>query len=199
MKLYIGTPARDLSVHAAYHFSVIHAMRQPFASWNLPTKQYDGDIVRVRSRIVRDMLESDADALLFWDADIDAHPGVFAAMVSAASTGADFVSTRYRKKKTEIDFVIGGVGLSLLSRTMLETMVDHYREELWATDDDGREVVQLFHLSFGNQQQTTPRKRLYLSEDYSFRQRWIRIGGVVHDLAHPMVGHHGANRFGSDV
>ena len=204
LSVFIATPSLDMQVHASYHDSIVRLLMQGFAEWHPCTRPYDGDIVRVRSRYVADFLESPCSHLLFIDADMDFHRSVIEAMVRQAEKGDDFVAAKYPRKLHASgapvggSSVVGGVGLTLLSRECLRRMVDHYGGELWATDDDGREVVQVFALMF------TPeivkdgrRKRRLLSEDYSFGARWQAIGGDVTVVtpAPDSVGHNGVWRW----
>lgn len=207
VKLYVGIPSRDLSVAMSTLHGLMLAMteRPTYAEWILPYYPYDHDVSRARARIVHDFLKrEDATHLLFHDADVSATPDVYRDMVGLA-VGSEhcppqaWVSTVYRMKNDFVHHVAGGVGLSILSRPMLTQMTERYAEELWAREEDGEDVVQLFQLAF------TPttvdangrRERYAQSEDVSFRERWFAMGGTLYPFEPPPahVGHHGPARW----
>jgi hypothetical protein len=85
-------------------------------------------------------------------------------------------------------------GFMLIARECAEKMVAHYRDELYSYDPfDDAEVVQLFQLMFTE----VEGKRILLSEDYSFCQRWRKMGGDVHLYAGEgaPLGHVGSHVF----
>jgi hypothetical protein len=212
-RIFIATPTRDMTVHAAYQFSMRRLCATPPCELAVPTSMYDGDIVRVRSRYVQDFLESDSTHLLFVDADIDFLPVVVDGLLAARE---DFVAAPYRHKREGNSYPVVlepglspridpqrhiveiagiGIGMALLSRSMLERMVEHYRGlDLSFIDNPNerharRATVALFQLVIvdGN---------LY-SEDLSFAWRWRKMGGKVWMYLGPgsPVGHHGVHRF----
>ncbi len=64
----------------------------------------------------------------------------------------------------EVDGI--GLGMTLIKRHVLQSMVDAYRDELWFRDDaeGGAETVAIFQLAINSE-------RLLLTEDYSFCER----------------------------
>jgi hypothetical protein len=65
-----------------------------------PEEFYLQDIVRVRSRIVQDFLESDASHLLFVDSDTGFRPEAVLGMLQA---GQDYVATPYPQKRIHFE------------------------------------------------------------------------------------------------
>jgi hypothetical protein len=97
-----------------------------------------------------------------------------------------------------VDRVAGG--FTLIARSCLEQMVDHYRhspELVYDDEFDGtipkRETVALFQLIL--------RDRVLLSEDYSFCTRWTDLGGEIHLYLGPgsPLDHVGGYRFRGDL
>lgn len=87
------------------------------------------------------------------------------------------------------------LGFTLISRTCLETMVEHYARELGYDDfEDGerRRAVALFQLVI-----TPGTHGVLLSEDFSFCHRWRAIGGKVHVYVGEgaPLDHHGSHVF----
>lgn len=95
------------------------------------------------------------------------------------------------KACVEVDGV--PMGMTLISRTCLETMCDHYASTLLVTDKVGPMVALFLPLIVGL---GTPGSML-LSEDYSFCHRWRAIGGLVHMYVGPGTpcAHHGTHRY----
>jgi hypothetical protein len=77
------------------------------------------------------------------------------------------------------------MGCALLSRSVLDRMVEHYRSDLAIDDDDGSELVELFWAPMRNRRRP--------SEDYAFCERWREMGGKVWLYLGPgsPVTHHG--------
>lgn len=152
------------------------------------------DLAVARARAVRKFLKTDGTHLLFIDSDIEFLPLAVAGLMQA---DVDFVGAPYPRKthdpnepmafytgQDDEPLVVGenglvevhgvGLGLVLLSRKCLSMMCDHYFDELWFKDQDsgGDPTVSLF-LPFINEE------RLQGTEDYSFAQRWRKMGGKV--------------------
>jgi hypothetical protein len=134
------------------------------------------DLVRARSRAVRLAIEGDFDHLLFWDADVAADPArIGTALRHMIGTKEDVIGALYPRRdgtglaySQDGDNVLLPMGFTLLSRGCLLEMTNHYASEL-TFDDEGHDTVALFQLML--------RKKRLLSEDYSFCQRWIDMGG----------------------
>ena len=88
-------------------------------------------------------------------------------------------------------------GFLMMKRHVLETMRDHFREELnYKNDVSGysklappEHCVGLFETMID------PETRRYLSEDYAFCKRWISMGGKVQAYLKPRLVHSGTADF----
>jgi hypothetical protein len=142
------------------------------------------DLVRARSRAVRAALDGCFTHLLFWDSDVGGDPS--SALRGMLSCGADFVACPYPRKNLsgrmshEPPFV--AMGFTLLSEACLRKMWDAHYDEL-AFDDivDGKpfRTVGMFQLLFADVPGALPHRAL-LGEDFSFCERWLRLGGEIH-------------------
>jgi len=183
------------------------------------------DLPRSRARLVSQALRMPGWKYLFWwDDDVVPHdPEMVMRMhLLAHREGLDVLGAPYPRKRIPIDipyhplpgattldfFIEGGaevacvgIGFCLMSRRCLEAMTEHYREELWATDDvdpERREMVCLFDPMFTPTEMTNGvRTRFKLSEDYSIQHRWRAMGGKVYMYAEQgmKLGHAGRFTF----
>lgn len=216
-KIFIATPTMDMNVSAAYAVSMSQLAANAPCEINVPLGNYDGDLVRVRSRYVEDFLESDCSHLLFIDSDIEFSPAVVSGLLHSSLEYSDIecVNAPYRRKKENLEYPLLsihdynvkttekpniieiasiGLGMSLMTRGMLEKMREHYLASLAFNDiprTDGKQRVTaaLFMLSIVNGN--------LLGEDYSFFKRWRDIGGKVWLYLGDgsPVNHHGSHRF----
>lgn len=160
------------------------------------------DLTRSRNRAVRIALDFCFTHLLFWDSDVVVSDGTSPVQVIAnmIATGCDFICAAYpRKNKPPIPASNppwAGMGFTLLSQKCLEQMWESYYDELWYDDlIQGKAVrdVSLFSLMFN----PGPSKeyRSMLSEDFSFCERWRRIGGKIYFYDGPgaPLGHIGGH------
>ena len=135
--IVIGTPCYGTpdtaSVSAAYHMAVANLVRD--SHFRLLPAVYGCDLVRGRSRLVRQFLETRATHLLFWDEDISLtaeHAGrLIARMVEADHA---FVACTYPKKKLQICRAIRALGEAtaeeLRHRAVVDALYDYaYRSE----------------------------------------------------------------------
>lgn len=205
-RVMIATPTEECSVAAPYMISLLRTIMPggcSNAQFAIAPNLGDDDISRVRSYYIHDFLQSECDYLLMIDADHDWPPEVIRTMVDCAvKEGDHYVAVRYRRKSiARIDYVVGGVGLTLLSRELCQKMTDHYREELWFTDAQRGEVVGLFLVALSDEEKDKDgrRSRNMWSEDYAFRERALALGYGYRDLkpAAGVVGHWGVFRFGT--
>lgn len=89
-----------------------------------------------------------------------------------------------------------GTGFLMIKRNVLETMRDHYREDLTYKNDikgyakiDEKNCVGLFETLID------PKTKRYLSEDYAFCQRWLDIGGSIYACLKYRLTHTGTADF----
>ena len=78
-----------------------------------------------------------------------------------------------------------GMALTLIRRDVLRTMAERGAAKPRETREDGTQVWGFF------EQVQSEDGRLYLSEDYSFCQRWRDLGGEVWAVADRRIGHVG--------
>lgn len=141
------------------------------------------DLVRARSRAVRIALDHCFTHLLFWDSDVVGD--VVQCLGGMIAQNCDVIAAAYPRKRYPIKgshtppYV--AMGFTLISASCLERMWDAYYDELNFDDYiDGKPVrtVALFQLIM-RQHETEP-YRVLLSEDYSFCERWMKLGGDIH-------------------
>jgi hypothetical protein len=206
-RIFIATPTADGQECAAYGLSMRVLQAFPPCELVIPMSIYDQDLVRVRSRYVADFLESDASHLLYVDADIGWSPDVVRGMLAA---GEDYVCAPYRRKCEQTRYPVVllpgadptirenhttevggcGLGMTLLSRAMLERMVEHYWRLTFRDRAKGdRRTVALFQLIIADEE--------LLSEDLSFGRRWRAMGGKIWLYLGPgsPVDHYGSKRY----
>jgi hypothetical protein len=161
------------------------------------------DLTRARSRAVRCALDGCYTHLLFWDSDVGGDcAGALQSMLSAK---ADVVAAPYPRKNGtgrmthEPPFV--AMGFTLISESCMRRMWDAYHDELRFEDViDGRPIrtVALFQLMFADVPSPLPH-RVLLGEDFSFCERWLRIGGEIHVLDGMALEHVGPFVFKCEV
>jgi hypothetical protein len=98
-KLFVATPTRDSQATGASRDSLLNlVLSSPGLEILHAVEQSDEDVVRSRSRYVRQFLETDATHLLWADADVAYHPMVVHRMLAS---GHPFVCTPYPKKRID--------------------------------------------------------------------------------------------------
>ncbi len=169
--------------------------------------QTDCDIIRARSRIVREFRATKADYGLWWDEDVVAPVEQIGKCINGMlATKQDFIAAPYPRKRlhwhsgvteaTAVKYPISalgptridpetvsvpvahvGFGFVLMSRACADRMWAAYEETLSYLDVCGDKSAPGVALF---QLVIDPTTRLLLSEDYSFCHRWRAIGGEVH-------------------
>lgn len=199
MKIAICTPIQNRQVGCAHHESSWPLMRDPSFTF-IPSKfTVDDDLVRARSRCVYHFLnETNADAILMWDADIEGSREALRGMIDA---DVDCIGSTYPKKKLDewgrcTDFAMRapngakrqgqqasveaiGMGFMLLRRPLLERMVKDFAETLTDEAEDVP-IVMLFALQWAKRQRRNGSfYRVLDPEDFSFCGRvWRGYGDV---------------------
>ena len=88
-----------------------------------------------------------------------------------------------------IEVLDGPTGFMVITRTALDKMHEHYKDELNCVNDhqnrDFDEYCALFDCMID------PDNRRYLSEDYAFCRRWQQIGGKIYADCNTSLGHVG--------
>ena len=146
------------------------------------------DLVRARSRAVAFALDYAMTHVLFWDSDVagETRADAPACLSQMLKEDKDVIAAAYPRKSLpprgshQPPYV--AMGFTLIKATCLEKMWDAYYDELHYDDIlDGKpkRLVALFHLLFDTRPAPEPH-RMMLGEDYSFCERWLRLGGQVH-------------------
>jgi hypothetical protein len=142
------------------------------------------DLVRARSRAARIALDACATHLLFWDEDVVGNAAL--AVAGMLDQNVDVIAASYPRKHLPPEPTHRGthvaMGFTLIRVSVLERMWDHYYDELQFDDvleNKPYRTVALFQLLFLDRNVPRPHRAL-LSEDFSFCERWLRMGGVVH-------------------
>ena len=88
-----------------------------------------------------------------------------------------------------VEVLDGPTGFMVITRTALDKMHEHYKDELNCVNDhqnrDFDEYCALFDCMID------PDNRRYLSEDYAFCRRWQQIGGKIYADCNTSLGHVG--------
>jgi hypothetical protein len=203
MKLWVGTPVYGHQVSWIYHETYVRMFRRrrifDLAGADCDKLNQNHDLTKARAEIVRRFLqETDGDALLMQDGDVGCEPEAIEGMCSYLGPGFEFIGCPYRRKTEEPSYTYWmerespppthkllreidgiGLGLTLFSRSLLQTMTDAaFASGNVYLDDDGHDVADLFDLL----RDKATRKKL--SEDYSFSVRareagfkiWLYLG-----------------------
>ena len=208
VRILIATPvygsAKSASVAVAYHMAVTSLVRD--SHFGILPAVYGCDVIRARSRVVRQFLEeTSATHLLWWDADTAVDAAQAGRLVARlVDSGEAFVGCTYPKKRVHwgrgpgeesaYDYPIslakdGAVdehaccsveglplGFALCTRSMLQAMARHYGDELGFVDVLEGRSIPTVAL-FQLARVPDTREGLLLGEDYSFSHRWRAMGG----------------------
>lgn len=200
----VGSPS-TASIATGYHMALLGLVRD--THFKILAAVHSCDIVRARSRLVRQFLaETDGTHLLWWDADTcltSAQAGRLLGRL--VSLDEPFVGCTYPKKSIRwgrgsgedkaYDYPISLVenstvddravapveglplGFALCTRSMLQKMVDRYRPELEFTDVATNPSGRSIQAQTVALFQLTIHEGLLLGEDYAFSHRWRQMGG----------------------
>lgn len=207
MLVCICTPCYGGQIFVPYLQSLLSLSGVKGVQFVLRTIANESLITRARNVLVSKFLETEADYLLWIDADIGIRPEVIKDLLESNFDvcGAAYPLKTYnfdqlRNNNIETckgyctsfesqhprvinDFVSVrelGTGCMLIKRFVIESMIKHYADTECQIED-GRIIYGLFDTMVDN-------KRL-LSEDFAFCKRWRDMGGKVwlslkHDLTH---------------
>lgn len=214
--ILVATPMYGGLCHDSYMLSMM-GLRSACDARQIPlsvvTLRNESLIQRARNTCVAHFLASDCSHLLFVDADIG-----FSAesVLRLVAHGRPVVGATYAKKKRgEPEFACVGLpgerpvqdgglvevhslptGFLLLHRDAVQRMVGAYgpatRYRMSPSDAEGAWGEHLYALF---ECERDPETLAYLSEDYTFCQRWRRIGGQCWLDPHILLEHHGTARF----
>lgn len=215
VSIMISTPSMASRPEALYTMSLL-ATRNELNSLGVPNnwslERYNADIGMARSHLVSEFMRTDHTHLLLVDDDMTWEVSALHRLIYA---NKPFVAVAGPKKFYPLAFAashvdaagnptqliidqdtgtaevthVGGAFL-LLRRDCLETMIAGY-PELEYVDGAGNTCWGLFLQQVEN--------RRYLPEDFSFCQRWRRLGGKVYICPDVPLGHIGAHEFKGDL
>lgn len=215
VSLMIATPSMASRPEAMYMLSLFAQLQDlknlgVSAHWGL--ERYNADIGLARSHIISEFLRGDASHLLMidddmtWDisalhrlvfADKDLvavagpkkrFPLVFAASLTDEAGEPLSLTLDQETGTAEVSHV--GTAFMLISRSCAEKMRDAY-PELEYDGGDGKVCWGLFLQAI--------QARRYMPEDFSFCERWRRIGGKVYICPDVPLGHIGSHEFRGDL
>ena len=167
----------------------------------LDIRAHDSFLTRGRNVLVQRFLNSGADDLVFWDADVAVAPGDFARLISHP---VECVAGCYRARKDPEFYVFRplaadtdpetglleiegiGAGFLRLTRPALTRMVAHYPDD-WAHDDELGRIAWLFDNILADHRAW--------SEDMTFFRRFREAGGRVWLDPDLMLHHSGPKTF----
>eukprot|EP00798_Chlamydomonas_sp_ICE-L_P017743 gene17743-24103_t len=183
-------------------------------------------ITRARNTCVAHFLAHDFTHLFFIDADVEFQPEAFlrlvdcgkdnAAAVSAASGGgadapqllsaalnfninvANIGTSRDMFDRGFARVKYGATGFMIIRRSVFDAMRMAYPDQQYVNDTLDEPAARPHNWLFFDCA-LDPETRQYLSEDYSFCRKWVRIGGTVWaDVVSPLT-HVGTHRFEGNV
>ncbi len=192
-----GSP-HTATVHLAYMDQMI-AVSNRGAQFMAHRAFMNCDLVRARSRAVRVALDECFTHLLFWDSDVVGD--AVQALAGMVREDVDMIGAAYSRKrlppKPAHHPPYLAMGFTLIKTSALEKMWDAYYDELWFDDVDGKKSIRTVALFQLLPFDMPHGRRVLLSEDYSFCERWLKLGGKCHVYDGPgaPMGHIGEHRF----
>lgn len=194
--LLIATPTIDGNLHVSHVESLLrssHKLRQLGIPYEISYEVGNSIVSDARNQLVSRFLQGKHSDLLFIDADIAWNEDDLARLLG---WDVPLVAGAYRRKQQNIDFTVKfgptidqrkglmvaervGTGFLRIRRTVFEQMAQRY-PELQLKFKGQRPAEQLY--AFFDNSIVDGR---YVGEDFTFCDRWRRIGGEV--LVDPMI------------
>ena len=191
MSIFFATPMYGGQCTGHFHRSAM-ALCEELAKVGMPfdwsTPYNESLITRARNNLVAEFLKSDKEALMFIDADIEFPISGVSKLWDLICDGYGVAVGAYPMKRpdcppsawvngklvylsdlsgpTDVDFA--GTGFFMISREAIEKMIDSYRGLKY---EESGEKYALFDTSIDDD--------VYLSEDYTFCQRYRSMGGRI--------------------
>ena len=215
VKLAICAPIQDHEVDVAYHQSILRTTRwlgERRITHCLKEATGGSHIGKARERVLWGALKElpDATHIAFIDADMGWEPALLTRLIAADH---DFAAVSGMKKQDTPAVCYNalpdpqtfhpvtkfmkirhiGFAFVLLKRCVIERMVAAYPSLEYNTDGHGREWALFFDLMWQRPDRTLPER---LSEDFSFCQRWVDIGGEIWMDPHAGIIHAGRKEYG---
>lgn len=178
--------------------------------WSLDTMVNESLVTRARNNLIAKMMANPkATHFMFIDADIRFNPEHIFEMLSADK---DVIGGLYPKKSLPIDYVINktknpkiegklftvskiGTGFLIMKRSVIEKMIEKFPETKYCDSLNlGKNYEQYMYALFD----TVISNGIYLSEDWTFCERWIDMGGEVWAHSGAILNHVGHYEFKGD-
>lgn len=179
-------------------------------AWSLDTMVNESLVTRARNNLISKMLANEAAThFMFIDADIRFAPEYIFEMLMSDK---DVIGGLYPKKSLPIDYVINktanpkvdgkfftvdkiGTGFLIMKRHVIEKMIQKfpetkYKDSMGIGEKYEKHMYALFDTIISN--------GIYLSEDWTFCERWIGIGGEVWAHSGAVLNHVGHYEFNGD-
>lgn len=214
--LMVATPCYGGVVTNAYMQSALRlaiACRDKQVTCEIVTSPGDSLVQRARNTLAAVFLASRHSHLLFIDADIEFHARDALRLLVADK---DLICGIYPKKSIALEFPLnflpgsserlnrcprsgaieimeGPTGFMMISRRVFEAMMAAHPQWKYRGPDHLDEPQQAMCHSFFDCER---RGDAYLSEDFTFCQRWRDLGGQVWALPDIELRHHGMHAFG---
>ncbi len=206
-KLFVALPVyRELDALAAQ--CLLRLIQNPPCELQIRLQIGDSLVCRARNSLTADFLAGDASHLLFIDGDLLYGPDHIARLMCHS---ADVVGGLYPKKQEgplqwvcngclaptdvgpdglqEVRYV--GTGFLRVARRVFERMIAADGDRLAYTPDHDPQRTEWDFWSVGVHRFADGSKR-YLSEDWSFCQRWLDLGGKVYADTRVILKHVGS-------
>lgn len=213
-KLMVAIPAYDgkLNIDSAFALSNLAVQVQSLGV-KLYLTHLSGCslITKARNSLVADFLKSDADTLLFVDADVVVSADSILRLM-ALSTGKDVTAGIYPRRGMDRKFFLDyylddqgglsfdenglmrvqriGTGFMMIQRHVLETMIERHPEWAYENNVDDRTDYAIFDLGLVNGQ--------YYGEDYLFCDRATAEGFTIYLDPAISLPHVGSEKFTRD-
>lgn len=188
--LLIATPTIDGNLHASYVEALLrssHKLRQLGIPFEISFEVGNSIVSDARNQLVSRFLQGRHSDLLFIDADIAWNEDDLARLLG---WDVPLVAGAYRRKRQNIDFTVKfgptidqrnglmvaervGTGFLRIRRTVFEQMAQRYPE--LQLKFKGKQPAAQLYAFFDN----SIVEGRYVGEDYTFCDRWRRIGGEV--------------------
>ena len=206
-KLFIAIPCYSQQVHIFTMMSLIQALSavaQAGWTWHMHCQVGDGLIARCRNMLITEFFQTDCTDMFWLDDDVQFSPEDMLRVIDGREP---FLAGVYRVKSPNIRFPANfhaelkrqengyaeaehvPFGFVRTTRGMIERMIKELNPPTWG--ESGKRHYELFGHEIHSD--------LYWGEDYTFCNRWRRIGGKVWVEPDVHLTHHGITGFQGKV
>jgi len=174
------------------------------------TALQSSDLPRTRNLLLQKARDANADLLLWVDDDIYFKPQHFYDLVNALEPGVvDIIAGAYPKKlpgeiavgdrtpeRTErgplFDMLVVGMGFTLLTRTAIDALLEHYGDFKYI-DDDGHSITGIFEKKV--EFDTIAQTNRFVGEDEMLCRKWRALGHKIWLHRYVQLGHVGLHMY----